>query len=244
MATTSKGRLDLVSKLLEQGNKRFLLEKMVCQSKTEYIKIISKMKKHKSKAWINTPRRYFKSYQKINNIFSHNIVHLCVDAGNLGLGSNAIHIMDLFSWLNHDYDISLNGDYLDNKILSNKRGKNFVEFSGSLIGKSKKGALLYITFHLNQNIPVTVTLVNKNMKIIIDETNSKLLLNTESNTLNFNTEFVSNITDKIAFDILNKDSCLLPKLENSLIAHTELFKVFNRHLTKIQKIHYNLCPIT
>ncbi len=244
VATNSKGRFGLLSQLLDQGHKRFLVEKIVCQSKSEYLKLISKMKKYKAKSWVNTPRRYFKSYQKIKKLLDNDDLILTVDAGNLGLGSNAIHILDLFSWFANDYDITLNGDYLNDKILSNKRGKDFVEFSGTLIGKSKKGTFLSITFHPNQNIPFTLMFVSKKTKIFLNESNPKIIFNTGKGKLNFKTDFVSNITDKIASDIFQKDSCLLPTLENSFVAHTELFRVFNQHLKKIQHQQLKLCPIT
>ncbi len=244
IATNSKGRINLILQLLEQGNKRFLIEKMVCQSKSEYIKIISKMKKYKAKAWVNTPRRYFKSYQKIKKLLGNDNLVLNVDAGNLGLGSNAIHILDLFSWFVNDYDVTVNGDYLNNKILPNKRGKDFVEFTGTLIGKSKKDAFLSITFHPKPDIPLTVMFINKNMKIILNETDSKLLMNTGKEKLDFKNDFVSNITDKITRDILEKDSCLLPTLQNSFVTHIELFRIFNKHLNKIQNVQHKLCPVT
>lgn len=244
VATNSKGRFDLLSNLLDQGHKRFLVEKIVCQSKSEYVKLISKMKKYKAKSWVNTPRRYFKSYQKIKKLFDNDDLILTVDAGNLGLGSNAIHILDLFSWFTNDYDITLNGNYLNDKIQSNKRGKDFVEFSGTLIGKSKKGTFISITFHPNQNIPFTLMFVNKKTKIFLNESDSKIIFNTEKRKLTFKTDFVSNITDKITSDILQKDSCLLPTLENSFIAHTELFRVFNLHLKKIHYPQLKSCPIT
>ena len=244
IATNSKGRFDLISQLLERGNNRFLIEKMVCQSKSEYTKLILKMKKNKAKSWINTPRRYFESYQKIKKLLNSENLVLNADAGNLGLGSNAIHILDLFSWFTDEYDITLNGDYLDNKILPNKRGNDFVEFSGTLIGESKRGAFLSITFHFSPNIPFTLMFTNENMKILVNETDSKIVLNTGQEKLDFKTELVSDITDKITKDILEKDSCLLPKLENSFASHTELFRIFNKHLKKIQNYQPKLCPIT
>ncbi len=243
VATNSKGRFVLISKLIEQGNKRFLIEKMVCQSKSEYIKLLSKMNKFRAKSWVNTPRRSFQSYQKLKMLLDKNNLILHVDAGNLGLGSNAIHILDLFSWFTDTYDITLYGDFLNNKILSNKRGNDFVEFSGTLIGKSKKG-LISITFNPNQNIPFTLMFISKNIKIIVDETNSKLILNTGKEKLDFKTDFVSNITNNIVNDILEKDSCLLPTLKNSFIAHTELFRIFNEHLKKTRNHQSKLCPIT
>ncbi len=85
---------------------------------------------------------------------------------------------------------------------------------------------------------------NKNIKIILNETDSKIVVNTGKEKLSFKTDFVSSVTEKIARSILENDSCLLPKLENSFITHVELFKIFNKHLKKIQNRQSKLCPIT
>ena len=41
------------------------------------------------------------------------------------LDTVSIHYLDLFSWMNDDYDVTLDGTLL-NKLLPNKRGKDFV----------------------------------------------------------------------------------------------------------------------
>ena len=40
VATNSKGRVDLIQKLLELGHRKFIVEKMVCQSVEEYKKLL------------------------------------------------------------------------------------------------------------------------------------------------------------------------------------------------------------
>ena len=45
VATNSKGRVDLIQKLLELGHRKFIVEKMVCQSVEEYKKLLFLFKK-------------------------------------------------------------------------------------------------------------------------------------------------------------------------------------------------------
>jgi hypothetical protein len=240
IATNSKNRVNLISKLLELGNKRFLVEKMVCQSKTEYCKLLLKMKKNRAKGWVDTPRRYFQSYQKLQKILSSKNLILNVDIGNLGLGSNTIHFLDLFSWFSNSNHLELFG-YLDKKILSNKRGNEFLEFSGIIFAKTKNGAILTVTSHSHQNTPLTLSFVNKDYKVLINETNSNLTIVKGTRKLDYKNNFVSDISSQIVMDILKHDSCLLPSLENSYFFHVELFKIFNQHLKKNTN---QLCPIT
>mgnify|MGYP003964056997 FL=1 len=137
IATNSKGRVSLIQELLQLGHKKFIVEKMVCQSSDEYKKLLFLFKKFNAKGWVNTNRRYFKYYQNIKEKFRDSrYIHLSVFASNSDLGTNAIHFLDVFSWFVKDYKIKLNGEFLENSILKNKRGENFKEFLGTIIGFS------------------------------------------------------------------------------------------------------------
>ena len=46
IATNSVGRVELLSELINQGNTRFLIEKLVCQSVIEYQTILKKIKEN------------------------------------------------------------------------------------------------------------------------------------------------------------------------------------------------------
>lgn len=244
LATPSKNRFELIKTLVESGNKRFLVEKMVCQSQEEYELILSQINSVNSKAWVNASRRYFDSYQKIKNLFSHDSqINLCVNAGNMGLGSNAIHFLDLFLWITQDNHFSLNGDFLDNRILDNKRGIEYKEFSGTIIGKSSNNSIITINFSQNEN-PLYVCIFGQTKSLIIDETN-ETLFDLKANTKEkFKVEFQSTLTAKIVKDIFENDASLLPTLEESKNAHNELFRIFNNHIRKITGKEVEKCPIT
>ena len=64
VATTALNRLPILKKLLP-NNSKFLIEKMVCQSVKEYDELVDLMKKFNAKGWVNTPLRYFESWNKI-----------------------------------------------------------------------------------------------------------------------------------------------------------------------------------
>ena len=71
------------------------------------------------------------------------------------MGTTIIHFLDLFSWMNDDYDVTLDGTLL-NKLLPNKRGKDLVEFSGTVTGNLKNNAIFVISFleHYSDNVIV------------------------------------------------------------------------------------------
>ena len=248
IATTSVGRIEIIDKLLRSGCKRFLVEKVVCQSKEEYDCLLSNMQKNNAKGWVNTNLRYFKTYQKVHEFFEYDkIIHLSVIASNISaLGTNAIHYMDLFSWLVNDYMIKLNRDFLLNELYPNKRGQHLVEFGGTLIGSVKTGSTIVMTFIPNTNLPTVVNIAGMDKHAILDETNEKVfnLTNGELETLSYKYEHASSLTTEIMQDILEKDNCMLTSLEDSYHLHCELFRVFNAHIKKITNTEPELCPIT
>jgi hypothetical protein len=246
IATNSFGRINLISSLLKKNHSRFLIEKMVCQSSEEYEELISSFKKYDAKGWVNTSRRYFESYKKINDMIKANKpLVMNIISGNYGLGSNAVHFIDLFLWMTKNTNISLNGNYLTNILLPSKRGKPFVEFTGTIIG-SNNNSILSISFLPVENLPYTVNIIQNDLNIMINETNNDgfFLTKTNSKQFKFKNEFTSITTTKIASEILKFDTCKLPTLKELKNTHNQLFKVFNTHIEKITNKTPSLCPIT
>lgn len=247
VATPSVGRVNLINQLLELGHLRFLIEKVVCQSEEEYLYLLNRMKVYNAKGWVHTPKRCFKSYQKIKELLSDsNGVSLSVLATNYGLGSNAIHYIDLFSWLNDDYKIKLDGQFLLNELLPNKRGDNFKEFVGTITGSLTNGSFLSLSFLPSPFTMVLVNIDGKNMHFVIDETRETIQFfkGMQIKQDKFEYEHVSNLTTAIIDEILQNDSCSLPTLDDSFHGHLEIFRVLNTHLKKILNEDVKLCPIT
>lgn len=248
VATISTGRVTLIKKLLHLGHSRFLIEKIVCQSTREYDTLLDNMKKFKARSWVNTNLRYFDAYKKIKNYFSKSkIIHISLTtAGHYGLGTNAIHYLDLFSWFTNDYKITLDGSSLYNKLFPNKRGKNLIEFAGSITGTIPGGSSITLTFIPDANLPLLVNIYgNDNRHLIIDETNERVLNMTDKNlSFDYVYEHTSNLTTKIVYDILTKDDCHLSTLDNSYYLHKELFRIFCRHIEKLTHKKTKMCQIT
>ncbi len=244
VATLSSGRVKIIESLLDLGYKKFLIEKLVCQSIEEYDNLLDMMKKFDAKGWVNTRCRYFKSYRKIKDLFKNKEkINLKMSSGDTGLATGAIHYLDLFLWLLDDDKIKLNGELLDTKIYPNKRGKNLIEFGGTIIGSAKNNSLISISFSPGIS-SLLVSIDDGIHKITLDEYNEKILYNSFDKKLDFKLEHVSDITTKIVGDILKNDDCLLPTINESYLSHVELFKIFSKHLEKIKKEKVKLCPIT
>ena len=244
VATLSTGRVKIIESLLDLGYKKFLVEKLVCQSIEEYDHLLDLMKKFRAKGWVNTRCRYFKSYRKIKEFFKDSeTIHLTMYSGDTGLATGAIHYLDLFSWLLDDNNIKLNGKFLDKKIHSNKRGENLLEFAGTIVGTAKNNSLVSISFSPDSP-SLLVAISNGENEIILDEYNEKIIHNSFDHPLDFKLEYVSDLTTSIVTDIIKNDDCFLPTLNESYFHHIELFKIFCEHLEKTTKEKVKLCPIT
>lgn len=248
VSTKAIGRAKLLCQLADVGHTRFLIEKMVCQSNDEYEIIVSKFQEKNAKAWVNTSRRYFISYQKLRQYFGDSkIFHMSVTSSNVSaLGTSAIHYMDLFAYFTGEYKIKMNGDLLLNEIFPNKRGSNLMEFAGTVTGMTNNGSRLTLSFLPSDRLSTIVNIIAPNKHIMIDETNQRIfdLVDFKNKELSFENELVSSITTKIASDILQKDCCDLTTLEDSQVLHNEIFKMFNAHVEKVTGKHVELCPIT
>lgn len=245
VATTAKNRIKIIIDLLNFGIKNFILEKMVCQSNSEYIQLINEISKFNAKAWINTNRRYFPIYKKIKNNISKNNLKIFVRSQNKGLGSNAIHFIDLFQWYIDSSSIKLNGQMLYDKIYSNKRGNDYVEFAGKIYGQFETSSI-EIFFSPNENFPLTVEIISDNLHIIINENDQKIekILVPPKLDLSFQYMHVSDLTMKIVSDIFKNSDCELPTLTQLYEAHIELFRIFNAHIKKLTNKEPEKCPIT
>ena len=244
VSINSIGRSALIKQLLKNNHSRFLIEKIVCQSKEEYKSLIKEMNLHNAKGWVDTSRRYFSFYQSIKKCFSTlNSIQISITAGNIGLGTNAIHFLDLFLWFVNSTNIELT-ENLHNEILQNKRGSNFVEFAGTINGKYDSKSSVSISCSLSENLPTIIEIESNDKKLTIDETNQKIIECINLPKIPFKWEFQSDLTTNIVNDILENDDCKLPSISDSFILHDELFQIFNNHINKIQNKQLTLCPIT
>jgi len=254
VATTSKGRVDLIEKLITIGHKRLLIEKVVCQSKDEYDHLLSIVSKNDAKAWVDCTYRYYPYFIEIGNLLEgKSAICFSVVGSNNGLGCNAIHFIDIFRMISgNNQSIELDGYALDKKIMSCPRGEDFVEFTGLITAKTDNGNCATINFH--PEIPrrsLLITVLAQGIKIFIEDRGAlaKIFISREENDwqwedYDYGDIVVSKLTTHIAQSILESDECNLPKVEDLYQIHNELFRIFNNHIKAVTKSTVSVCPIT
>lgn len=251
VATTARNRVKIIDKFLRMGHKRFLIEKMVCQATKQYEYLLEALSKNQAKGWVNCTRRYNTFYSEAAGLFREKSpIIFNVIAGNSGLGCNAIHFLDLFSsFIADNQIIKLNGEYLLPKLLPNLRGKDLVEFAGTILGRTDNESFISITFFPYSDSSSMINVLAEDVKMFVDESCEKAFLSTRQNNFqweqhNFENLNTSYLTTTIASEIIENNFCNLPTIEALYSIHKELFCVFNQLISSITGKRVSICPIT
>ena len=137
IATTSEVRLKILKKVLKKFKiKKFVLEKILCQSINELKDLIKLKNKYNFKSWISCHRCLWSDYislkKKINTKNVDNFLFHVIGA-RWNIASNSIHFMHLANFLfgpqnykKSNFEIKKNIKWKESK------RKNFFDFQGSI----------------------------------------------------------------------------------------------------------------
>jgi hypothetical protein len=163
-----------------------------------------------------------------------------------GLGSNAVHYLDLFSMVTGRDDVSITDAQLSPELFPSKRGEGFIEIEGKISGKDGAGNQFSISSLESEPADVRVQLTGSGRTVMVNETLRYIMINkgnTDSEEA-FEEPMVSRCTTAICAHILERGSCQLPSLESSRNIHNELFRVFRSHVEKMRGSCPEKIPIT
>lgn len=249
IATTSNVRLAVIDSIVKITKcKFFVLEKVLFQKVKDFELALEIFKENDIKAWINCPRRTFELYENIKSKISKNeTVTISILGGEWGLACNAIHYIDLFSFLTESNDFSYDLGGIT-KIVNSKRA-GFFEFGGSISIQNSKSSQLILHSRIGNKSPSLVNIITDNNTWIIDEANGEIKEynfndNWELVTNKFEIPYQSNLTNILSEEILTRGTSSLPEFTTTEFIHKRMIEEF----TKIFKIH-NFedkigCPIT
>jgi hypothetical protein len=100
VATTAAPRSEIISNISSKtrvGN--WVIEKVLAQSEEQLQTILDKVRGSDG-AWVNTPRRRTSLYRTLKQLLdTSRPIRFEANFANLGLGCNAIHFIDVASWL-------------------------------------------------------------------------------------------------------------------------------------------------
>lgn len=229
IASTAKGRKEILSETIKKKPLAIITEKPVCQNNEDYLSVLELNKKYQVPIYVNFSRHTFPDYQKIlNELEGEEISSFTSYFPNVGLGCNGAHILDLAIWLLNakDYEI------LSSKVTSTyeSKRKTFSDFSGSL--KFKLGNTNCLLEMDDPHSISTIEIASKTKVIKIMEGLGKKVIikdNGEVEVQNFEIVPCSKMTDKIIMDLINNKKPTLPNIEEAYLSHKILFDFMKKH---------------
>jgi predicted dehydrogenase len=252
VATGANVRSKIIKQLLTFYVVKYLvLEKVLFQDIASYEEIRLLLLEKQTPTWVNHPRRMFSHYQAIKNTLAETDepVFFNVVGGNWGLACNAIHFIDLFTFLSGSTVTSLNFDWIDDIIHESKRPGN-IEFTGTISGSFKNEDRFGITSFNGEISDITVHISTISNRWLIQEGSSQNVIHLSKENAfkavmnTFETEFQSTLTTEIAQSIFETGNCKLPTYEEACLSHIPFLTSSLKKYVLLTGFVTDLCPIT
>jgi predicted dehydrogenase len=251
IATGAHCRLAVMRQLFSHASVRYLLlEKILFQSVEQVDQAIELIRQSGTEAFVNCPRRMFPIYQELRELLKGSKrLSLVVEGSDWGLACNAIHFIDLWSYLTGSTDYELDISTLSTAILDSKR-TGYKEVSGVLRGRCGD-----FSFQLQSTVsgsaeiqPLTVRVETE--KFVIDVEESKGVCRiadlVEGTQLEkeFSILYQSQLTHLVADSLLTEGRCELTPFDESAALHKPLLSGLLAFFNEYDDVVRDHCPIT
>lgn len=254
IATNSKVRASLIKDLLSIAKVNFLiLEKVLFPSLKEYDDVNQLLSKRNVKTWVNHPRRIYSHYQSISEDFSRfskDTSSYIASGCNWGLGSNALHLIDLFSFIEKSMLDSLVLEGLDNQLIQSKRS-GYVEFTGTIRGILRNGSIFSIASSAKKvdcYPGIRVFGCSTGSYFVAEEKGAECLVIRKTNedeiTQVCQIPFQSSLSGLLADQLFDTESCKLTTYEEAMVNHVVFIDSMIEFHNKLTNQNLNYCPIT
>ena len=195
---------------------------------------------------MNCPRRTFSTYREIKNTLdAETAIEMTVNGSSWGMACNAIHFIDLFSYLVNSSELKITKTNFSNNIFKSKRGGNFYEINGLIVFKIGIHSLK-ISCEDSKNASLHVRIKTNKVEYSINEIEGiwQSNINGLTKTKHQNMPNISNLSGELIDNLINKNQCELVLYEESCKHHLPLLSAIRTHLSKILKTQLIECPIT
>ncbi len=229
VATTAKGRAELLKKVLERYPLAVVAEKPVCQNSEELLSLREAARGTGVPVYVNLSRRSFPFYQQIlHETESLGPRHVsCIFAN--GIARNGVHLLDLAVWLTRASSFRLIESRLDE--VFDLRSTGFKDFSGELSVAFGDKDSAFFSFAKNQAV-FSVNVFAGHLAYHIYETTGKMVVASKDEAFeerDASVLFTSQFMDKVLVDILGRQKPALPDIFEATLSHEILFAFMKHH---------------
>lgn len=220
--------------------RRWVLEKVLAQSSADVHRLVQAIGVDTS-AVVNTPRRTWAGYAKLRQELVPPI-EVNITGFKWGLASNAIHMIDLVSWLASEpvrsVSVDAKGEWHSTKRVGYRDllGRIQVVFAG--------GSRIEMTSQGVGPEPLTITLLDAaGERWVIDEAGGRAM-NTSGACIPVLAELQSDLATRVVEGLLAGGECGLPGLGISARMHEPLLDALVQHWNATNGTHERRVPIT
>lgn len=254
IATTSMPRRSIVEKLLQSKKVKYLiLEKVLFPSLSDYDVVQELIDKNNVKAFVNCGRRNTSFYQKMRDLFkSEKHVSMSATAVDLGLGCNTIHFFDTYSFISDQKNFESDIEYLNDNCIESKR-QGYIEFTGTMRIKSKKGTLLVNSYERDEQnkgrSAGIITIQSEHYYCFVREGEglANLLVYPSASDwqeMKVDIKLQSQLTQNLVKNLAELGNVNLPTYEESAAMHKIMLGGFLQQYNSFREERTDLCPIT
>lgn len=251
IATSSNIRKNVSKELLEKSKIRYvILEKFLFPRLSDYDEFEESLVNIPSKIWVNCSRREMDIYKEIKaKLTSYDHLSFNASGSNWSIGSNSIHLIDIFSYLTNSTDLSIQTDFLDPEIIPNKRS-NYIDFTGTLVGKNANNDTFSLSSFKTGVNPSHIVITTDEITYVLNESKGIGFYSNKSENIfdqqfTFKFPYQSELTVKYFSEIFKTGSCNLPSYNESEKIHKILLQSlieFSKKISNNQNLDY--CLIT
>ena len=249
IATNSLHRREIIERLAKHTQvANFILEKVLFPRMEDYESIGTLLTTIGAKAWVNCPRRMLSFYQMLREKLQGALFYeYRVSGSQWGLGCNAIHMLDLFAYLSGHSAVEFQTELLDSNYANSKRA-GYIEFTGTLYGKTSNGATIILSSYPEGETPLMIEIVSDCLRCVVSEAQGKAWMAEKRtgwkwNQMDFCVAYQSQLTHLVVQSILEARACDLTSYEESSVLHMQIIGAFLQHMRKSGE-EVIICPIT
>jgi len=247
VATTARGRLDILVRLLELGVKDIVLEKVAFNSMVDIASARELLRGKHVRIWVNCPRRLYPIYKELKvKLAGEQFKSFEVSGNRFGMACNGIHFIDLLAYLigENTYEISAAGV---NQIIESKRS-GYVEFYGQMVGNFASGCEIKLTCGTegrNAAFAIHMEMTNGSLDINELEGRVSLVLAGKKEVIDFKSPYQSELTGPLVDSILTGRACDLASFEESMDLHSPFIQAaYDAYSAKYGENEKKYVPLT
>jgi predicted dehydrogenase len=235
VATGANVRRAAIEALLAQSKvKVALLEKVLFQRAADYAAVGESLKKSGTRAWVNCAQRLWPFFAELRaRTLGKSNVHIGVSGAQWGLGCNAIHNLDLLSFMTGTKQCRLESALDAGSIQSKRPG--FIEFTGTLYAHGERGNRVVQTSYREGDAPFVFEVQAEGFHALWNVMEGTMRIAEASGGWKWRERpmaplYQSKLTQVVLAEMLDRGVSVLPDYAESATLHLSMIDVFLRHV--------------